>query len=116
MSDGIAIKHIKAYVQENGIIRIDNVLAGERNLIGRLSDDVKYTDLPEYEMDFSEAVKMVTKTISKDEDLMQGYKANIAMAFIDEVRDHMQFEEDYEQLHMLANKAADRFLKNWCKL
>lgn len=42
MGDAIAVKHIDAYVQENGIIR----LTQDGKFIARLSDDVKYEDLP----------------------------------------------------------------------
>ena len=126
MSDAIASKRLKAHVQENGIIRIDNVKSGERNLIGRLCDALKYEDIPEYKPDLVEepireevsvarAVKVLTGSILEDEDLRMGYKANIAMAFVDECKDSGGFEEiAYVTLHNAANNAAESFLNNWC--
>jgi len=116
MSDTIEVKYIKAYVQENGIIRIDNVANGKRNLIGRLCDDVTYSDIPEYKDNLSDAVKLLTKAIKEDPDFKLGYIANIAMAFVDECEGASGFENvSFDTLHEAANKAAERFLDNWCR-
>ena len=66
-------------------------------------------------MKISKAVKVVTKAIKKDPNFRIGYQANIAMAFVDECKDSIGFENvPYDNLHMRANEAADRFLTNWC--
>ena len=115
MNEAIVIKRLKAHVQENGIIRIDNVYDGERSLIGRLCDDVEYKDLPEYKENLSDVVKLLTKAIKDDPDLRMGYQANIAMAFVDECKGTIGFKNiPYDTLHQAANNAADRFLNNWC--
>lgn len=67
-------------------------------------------------MKIEKAVKILTKEIRKDEDLRQSYKANIAMAFIDECNNTNGFyNTSYKRLHEAANKAAERFLNNWCR-
>ncbi len=115
MSDVIAIKRLKAHVQENGIIRIENVPNGERNLIGRICDDIAYKDIPEYKENLSDAVKLLTKELTGDLDFRIGYQANIAMAFVDACKDGIDFENvPYDTLHQAANDAANRFLTNWC--
>ncbi len=115
MSDAIAIKRLKAFVQENGIIRIENMPNGERNLIGRICDDIAYKDIPEYKENLSDTVKLLTKALTEDPDFRMGYQANIAMAFVDACKDGIDFENvPYDTLHQAANNAADRFLKNWC--
>jgi len=66
-------------------------------------------------MKISKAVKILTTAIKNDPDLRQAYRANIAMAFVDEVNGQPGFEEvPYDTLHQAANEAADRFLSNWC--
>ncbi len=74
-----------------------------------------YNDSKEKKMKLSKAVKIVTKAIEQDPDFRMGYQANIAMAFVDECKDTVGFEDmPYDILHQAANKAADRFLTNWC--
>ena len=66
-------------------------------------------------MKISKAVKKLTEVIKKDPDIAMAYRANIAMAFVDECRGSGGFEEvPYNTLHQAANDAADRFLNNWC--
>ena len=48
----------------------------------------------------------------KDEDYYRSWKDNIAMAFYDEfVRQRNDSEESSEDIHIIANNAADNFLK-----
>ena len=66
-----------------------------------------------------EAVKVLTTAIKNDKDFRESYKANIAMAFKDEVDRYFTRNKtnrlNRERLHILANKAADNFLNLWCK-
>lgn len=67
-------------------------------------------------MEIAKAVKALTKAIREDEGLRISYKANIAMAFVDECAGATGFENvPYDTLHEAANEAAERFLNNWCK-
>lgn len=66
-------------------------------------------------MRIKKAVKTLTNAIKNDPDLRQGYRANIAMAFVDECYDTIGFKKvPYKRLHLAANAAAERFLNNWC--
>ena len=49
MNAGIEVKHIKAYVQENGIIRLGN---GKKKdfFLGRLIDDITYEEIEEIKL------------------------------------------------------------------
>lgn len=67
-------------------------------------------------MEIGKAVKSLTKEILKDADFMRVYQSNIAMAFVDECNGAVGFKNvPYDTLHQAANKAASRFLNNWCK-
>ncbi len=67
------------------------------------------------EVSVARAVKVLTGSIREDEELRIGYQANIAMAVVDECKGTVGFEDiPYDTLHQAANKAADRFLTNWC--
>ena len=75
-------------------------------------------------MKIEDAVKTLTEAIKKDVEFREGYKANIAMAFKDEVEKnglHSPNPENHsilmtrEMLHKIANKAADNFLDIWCE-
>lgn len=69
-------------------------------------------------MTTEDAVDKLTKELKSDSSLRDSYKANIALAFIDECnkwrddndRDTIPAKAFYE----IANKAADRFLNCWC--
>jgi len=72
-----------------------------------------------------DAVKILTDAIKKDEGFRESYKANIAMAFKDEMdRNGIHSLNDEKQsilvtkelLHRIANNAADNFLDLWCEL
>jgi len=65
-----------------------------------------------------QAVEKITTEIINDDELRKGYQANIAMAFYDEYKKQAE-ARDYIDLgkldmHEIANKAADNFLKLWC--
>ena len=60
------------------------------------------------------AVWTLTDHLKADPDLWLAYKANIAMAFVDEMRASLHNTEDYLYLHKKANAAAERFLRLLC--
>lgn len=62
-------------------------------------------------MTTKESVEKLTSELRNDPDFWESYKANIAMAFYDEAK---QANWEYVDLHEVANKAAERFLNNWC--
>lgn len=67
-------------------------------------------------MNVSKAVKVLTKKIREDENFRLVYKANVAMVFVDEYFSTPGFENaPYDVIREIANKAADRFLNNWCR-
>ena len=68
-------------------------------------------------MNTKEAVKTLTERLQADEGLRLGYQANIAMAFKDEYKRKRVEKSDINDsdIHEIANKAADNFLKVWCK-
>lgn len=75
-------------------------------------------------MKVEEAVKTLTKALKEDSEFRETYKANIAMAFKDEVERsgvHSPNPENHsilmtrDMLHKIANKSADDFLDLWCK-
>lgn len=63
------------------------------------------------EMSFDVAMSFARKCIKNDPELWESYKANIAMAFFDEVpKSAAKLPLDW---HQIVNNAAERFLKNW---
>jgi len=65
--------------------------------------------------EFSDALKIVTKHISDDPELYEGYQANIAMAFYDEYRFSPVMYKNRTEMHRIANEAAKKFLNMWIK-
>jgi hypothetical protein len=67
--------------------------------------------------EFTKAVQTVTNEIKNDNELKEGYKANIAMAFKDEYarRRKEKSNINYSDIHEIANKAAENFINLWCK-
>lgn len=66
-------------------------------------------------MNIQKAVEKIQKTLKEDKEYREVWKANIAMAFVDEWNTNETFqqsEQRYSDVHKLANKAADRFLDN----
>ena len=63
-----------------------------------------------------EAVKTLIEALKTDEDYRNSWKASIAMAFKDEWgrEEFQQSEQDFESVHILANKSADNFLNLLC--
>jgi len=65
--------------------------------------------------ELQKAMKIVIKELKKDECYYIGWKANIAMAFYDEVTNYPVLCCDRnthkELIHTACNKAADNFLK-----
>ena len=62
------------------------------------------------------AIKIIKNALKIDEDYRDSWKANIAMAFKDEWgrEGFQQSEQDFEAVHILANKSADNFLNLLC--
>ena len=65
------------------------------------------------EKKISKAVKTLTSAIKKDEGFYQCYKASIAMAFKDEFDRCDKKYKNRKDIHDIANKGADNFLKLW---
>lgn len=66
----------------------------------------------------SEAVKVLTEELSRDEGYFYSWEANIAMAFKDEWNWHVEkqgYPYTKEHIHEIANKAANNFLNQLCK-
>lgn len=64
-------------------------------------------------MNISQAVKTITTEMKSDPGYRIGWQANIAMAFKDEWQravDSGGLPSTPEQIHVIANKAADNFL------
>ena len=59
----------------------------------------------------SKAVSTLCKALRNDPDYFRGWKANIAMAFKDEYHRYPKKYKNQEDLHTIANKAAENFLK-----
>lgn len=61
-----------------------------------------------------EAVKTLCQVLREDPDSYRAWKDNIVMAFKDQWRETMEVNSDvidFDTLHEISNKAADRFLK-----
>lgn len=58
--------------------------------------------------DISRAVSALCRALREDEDFWNSWKANIAMAFQDEVKTH----RGCGGIHQISNDAAERFLIN----
>lgn len=64
------------------------------------------------ENNFKEAVETLCKALKEDEDYYRSWLANIAMSFKDEFsRVDTNLVVDHLKVHIIANKAADNFLK-----
>lgn len=59
----------------------------------------------------SNAVKVLTKALREDKEFYCSYQANIAMAF----KDEYARSGGKENIHELANRAADNFMQLWIK-
>jgi len=81
---GIEVKHIKAYVQKNGIIRLDNGKK-EGHFLGRLMDGISYYEIEE--------VKFNPWDCVPDESVKIGHY--IRKLSIDSGRMHWQINEYY---------------------
>lgn len=69
-------------------------------------------------MNIQKAVEKIQETLKGDKEYREVWKANIAMAFVDEWNTNETFqqsEQQYSDIHKLANEAADRFLDNLVK-
>ena len=61
----------------------------------------------------SNILKYSYEIIRKDKELWEGFKANIAMAFVDEYQKEMESvsKSNYQRIHKIANQSADNFLR-----
>lgn len=66
-------------------------------------------------MTVARAVAVLTEAIVEDEALFNSYRANIAMAYVDEAR-RRGSHDSHTTIHDIANQAARNFLKSWCSL
>lgn len=69
-------------------------------------------------MKLQNAVKTLAKELENNEDLFQGYQANIAIQFQDEFNRQMgQIGRNavIDNLHNISNAAAKNFLNVFCK-
>lgn len=57
-----------------------------------------------------EAVDLLSLSLREDPSYRIGWQANIAMAIYDVFVDKLEEKVDRDQIHELANKAADNFL------
>lgn len=64
-----------------------------------------------------EAVEVLCKALKEDNDYYRSWSSNIAMSFKDEFRRLIGdlVDPDEEQIHVVANNAADNFLKELIK-
>jgi hypothetical protein len=69
--------------------------------------------MTEKETKLIEAIEIVCQALREDKDYYRSWSASIAMAFKDEYRLLIGDKPDvtYEQIHIVANNAADNFLK-----
>lgn len=61
-----------------------------------------------------EAVKVLCQVLREDPDSYRAWKDNIAMAIKDQWRETLEVNSDtidFDTLHEISNKAADRFLR-----
>lgn len=67
-------------------------------------------------MNIQEAMKIVTREIANDPGYKIGWQANIAMTFVDEMAANSEDKDPahLEFIHLVANKAATRFLDLLC--
>lgn len=66
-------------------------------------------------MKLKKAIKKLQQELENDEEYRNSWKANIAVAFIDEYSAPGKGKGlTYKELHAIANEAADRFLNNLC--
>ena len=65
--------------------------------------------------EYAKAVKLVTEKIKSDKELRISYIANIAMAFKDEYQRNKKKYKNYDDIHIIANTAAENFINLWCK-
>ena len=68
------------------------------------------------ETELEKAMKVVIKALKEDEGYKIAWVANIAMAFKDEWgrEDFQQSEQQFENVHKLANTAAKNFINQLC--
>ena len=69
-------------------------------------------------MNFSDAIKYITREISKDSNLQFVYRANIAFAFTEEYRRYCDDNHKYdslsrEDIYIISKRAAKHFLDMW---
>jgi hypothetical protein len=63
-----------------------------------------------------DAIQVLVEALKTDEGYRIGWQSNIAMAFKDEFyrESFQQSKQQFEDVHELANTAADNFLKMLC--
>ncbi len=61
-----------------------------------------------------QATKVITDRLRKDDDFRESLKATIAMAFKDEYARSDKKYKSKQDIHKIANKAAEDFIDLWC--
>jgi hypothetical protein len=101
MGDCISTKKVICFIQENGIARSDEAL-----ILGRFDNDFKYENIKESE--YSEYMKVVTKTLCNDDQFYYAWQSNIAMPIQDRL-------SGVDNIHELSNLCAKDFLDRLIK-
>lgn len=62
-------------------------------------------------------IKKLVKTLTKDEQYYESWKANIAMSFYDSYTNATKGKKylNKKDIHVIANEAAQNFLTSLCK-
>jgi hypothetical protein len=106
-------------------IRKTFTFSGKQTLRDKIADKAKKEGLNfsekleqlfnrEIKPDIPYAVKTLTSAIKKDKGLYLSYQANIAVMFKDECHE-AGYPISEEEIHSIANKAAEKFLNLWIK-
>jgi hypothetical protein len=97
--------------KEHQVSECQNWFVNAKNVSG------EFTHYPNKDIELKEAVEALCKALKEDEDYYRSWSANIAMAFKDEFRRLIGdlIDPDEEQIHVVANNAADNFLKQLIK-
>ena len=113
-----ALDVAKKYIKEQELVS-DSIKPEWKDVVTeyRLNKGRKAHNKTRTSMKVEKAVKTLTEALKKDAGFRETYKANIALAFKDEYA-RRRLEKNHvnsEDVHEIANKAADNFLDLWCR-
>ena len=70
-------------------------------------------------MKIKKAMKVLSNELLTDAGLYEGWKANIAMSYVDAIanykKDHNKISLNKWDMHIIANKAAENFIYILCR-